>query len=244
MDFKARDGRSVNTHYCTCSDICTASPYPAYDIYKNTESASVCPDGFEDSVVDVTDGIFNVKTKGVSTIEACGKLCKNKCTMFEYKASKKQCKISTGALGIAFQIKKWQSCTKGVSLCLCLHVFLQPVLFVYLSTHVCSTEGEEPLTNTICAAATSATSLAATSIAATKATTTKKLHCQVCKSGKFQPVGEDRCDLCPAGTYAENPGTAHNCMTCPEGRTSGKGFTECSYLSGTYYIQVLCMPRV
>ena len=124
MDFKARDGRSDNTHYCMCSDICTASPYPAYDIYKNTESANVCPDGFEDSVFDVTDGTFNVKSKGVSTIEACGKLCKNKetCTMFEYKASKKHCKISTGALGTAFQIKKWQSCTKGVSLCLCLRV--------------------------------------------------------------------------------------------------------------------------
>ena len=35
MDYKVRDGRTDDTHYCICSDTCTLDADPKYDVYCN-----------------------------------------------------------------------------------------------------------------------------------------------------------------------------------------------------------------
>jgi len=60
--------------------------------------------------------------------------------------------------------------------------------------------------------------------------------CHVCEAGKFQPLNEERCDDCPAGTYADETGTAMNCKSCPDGKTSDTGSASCDHLTGAYWI--------
>jgi len=62
------------------------------------------------------------------------------------------------------------------------------------------------------------------------------LSCHVCEAGKFQPDGEDRCDDCPVGKYADEPMTAQTCKSCQDGKTSATGATSCPFVTGAYYI--------
>ena len=69
----------------------------------------------------------------------------------------------------------------------------------------------------------------------------QELACHVCEAGKFQPLNEESCENCPAGTYADETGTAMNCKSCPDGKTSDTGAASCNHLTGTYWIAVLCI---
>ena len=69
------------------------------------------------------------------------------------------------------------------------------------------------------------------------------LYCHVCEAGKFLlDGGKGPCEDCPIGKYADEPMTAQTCKSCQDGKTSATGAKSCPYLTGDYYITVLCMP--